>query len=173
MHVWDATSLITCAKFQVDGRLLLDYALDADTITIPMEVKEETVDSGLPRGFPDAVEIRRRVESGRIAVRAAERLSDPLEEVLELYGLQEGDKAVLRMALHEPDDVAVVTDDRLLYIVIQRCERGAMFLPDFVEKHAARGAFDAPTALKLLMAMRSRLPAGFVEHSARRLEGVI
>ena len=29
MHQWDATSLITCAKFQIGGRVVLDYALDA------------------------------------------------------------------------------------------------------------------------------------------------
>jgi hypothetical protein len=34
MIQWDATSLITCAKFQVDGRLVLDYMLDAAKIVM-------------------------------------------------------------------------------------------------------------------------------------------
>ena len=46
-------------------------------------------------------------------------------------------------------------------------------LPDFVEKAVADGVFDAVTGQKLLVAVRPRLPAGFVEHSLRRLEGVI
>jgi hypothetical protein len=38
MLQWDATSLITCAKFQVNGRLVLDYALSAGKIVIVQEV---------------------------------------------------------------------------------------------------------------------------------------
>jgi hypothetical protein len=34
MHQWDATSLITSAKFQFEGRLILDYALDVAQIVI-------------------------------------------------------------------------------------------------------------------------------------------
>jgi len=43
MTQWDATSLITCAKFQMDGRLVLDYALDAARIVVTTEVQQETV----------------------------------------------------------------------------------------------------------------------------------
>ena len=32
LHQWDATSLITCAKFQLEGRLRLDYVLDVARI---------------------------------------------------------------------------------------------------------------------------------------------
>lgn len=94
MNQWDSTSLITCAKFQVDGRLVLDYALDVAPIVITTEVKQETVDAGLAGGYPDAVEIKIRIDSGRIKVHTVARMSDPLEEVLDLYGLHEGDKAV-------------------------------------------------------------------------------
>ena len=44
-------------------------------------------------------------------------MSAPFEEVLDLYGLQEGDKAVVRLALQAVDVEATVTDDRLLYVV--------------------------------------------------------
>jgi hypothetical protein len=57
--------------------------------------------------------------------------------------------------------------------VLRRCRREVLFLPDFVEKAVTDGALDATTGQKLLLACRSRLPAGFVEHSLRRLEGVI
>lgn len=172
MNQWDATSLITCAKFQLDGRLVLDYALDATNIVIATEVQQETVLAGLAGGYPDAVEIKARIDSGQIEVRFSSRLSDPFEEVLDLYGLHEGDKAVIRLSLAADVD-ATITDDRLLFVVLRRCGREAMFLPDFVEKVVADGVFDAATGQKLLLEVRPRLPKGFVEHSIRRLEGVI
>ncbi|MBI3327245.1 MAG: hypothetical protein HYZ81_11160 [Nitrospinae bacterium] len=173
MHQWDATSLITCAKFQVDGRLVLDYVLDVANIVLSTEIQRETVDAGLAGGYPDAVEIKARIDSGRIEVRAVPRLSTPFEEVLDLYGLQEGDKAVVRLSLQSPDVEATVTDDRLLFVVLRRCGREVLFLPDFLEKSVGDGALDAASGQKLLLAVRPRLPAGFIEHSLRRLEGVI
>lgn len=173
MNQWDATSLITCAKFQVDGRLVLDYVLDAAKIVITTEVQQETVLAGLAGGYPDAVEIKARIDAGRIEVRPAARLAAPFENVLDLYGLHEGDKAVVRMSLQAADVKATVTDDRLLFVVLHRSGCSALFLPDFVEKYVAEGVFDAATGQEILLAIRPRLPKGFVEHSLRRLEGVI
>lgn len=173
VYQWDATSLITCAKFQVDGRLVLDYALDVATILLTTEVQGEAVESGLAGGYPDAVEIKRRVDSGRIRVGAVARLSDTFEGVLDLYGLSEGDKAVVRLSLQATEVKATVTDDRLLFVVLRRCGHEALFLPDFVGKAVLDGVFDSITAQKLLLAVRSRSHPGFVEHSLRRLEGVI
>ncbi len=58
----------------------------------------------------------------------------PFEEVLDLYGLQEGDKAVVRLALQSADVEATVTDDRFLYIVLRCCGYQGLFLPDFIEQ---------------------------------------
>jgi hypothetical protein len=173
MHQWDATSLITCAKFELEGRLVLDYALAAEKIVMTSEVQQETVDAGLARGYPDAVAIKERIDSGQIAVRTATRMSVSFEEVLDLYGLQDADKAVVRLALQSEDVDATVTDDRLLYVVLHRCGHQALFLPDFIEKSVVDGVYDAVTGQQLLLAVRPRLHAGFVEHSLRRLEGVI
>ena len=52
LHQWDATSLITCAKFQLEGRLILDYMLDVAHIVITREVQQETVEAGLAGGYP-------------------------------------------------------------------------------------------------------------------------
>ena len=112
-------------------------------------------------------------DTGRIEVRTVALRSASFEEVLDLYGLHPGDKAVVRLALQAADVEATVTDDRLLWIVLRRCGHEALFLPDFVEKAVAAGTFDAPNGQKLLLALRPRLPVGFVEHSLRRLEGVI
>jgi hypothetical protein len=100
-------------------------------------------------------------------------MSAPFEEVLDLYGLQEGDKAVVRLARQAADVEATVTDDRLLYIVLHRCGHQALFLPDLIEKAVADGICDVATGQQLLLAVRPRLHRGFVEHSLRRLEGVI
>jgi hypothetical protein len=59
------------------------------------------------------------------------------------------------------------------WIVLRRCGREALFLPDFVEKAVASGTCATTNGQKLLLALRSRLPVGFVEHSLRRLEGVL
>jgi hypothetical protein len=103
LHQWDATSLITCAKFQFEGRLILDYVLDVADIVITREVQQETVEAGLAGGYPDAVAIKERLDAGQIEVRTVDRTSAPFEEVLDLYGLQEGDKAVVRLALTAAD----------------------------------------------------------------------
>lgn len=68
---------------------------------------------------------------------------------------------------------ATVMDDRLLWVVLRRRGHAALFLPNFIEKTVAEGAFDAATGQQLLLALRARLPVGFVEHSLRRLEDVI
>ena len=170
---WDATSLITGAKFQVNGQIILDYALSAGKIVIVQEVQQETVTAGVAGGYPDAVEIKTRIDAGQIEVRPGVPLSPPFEEVLDLYGLHHGDKAVVRLALQMNDVEGTVTDDRLLWVVLRRCGHTALFLPDFIEKAVAEGAVDVATGQQLLFALRSRLPIGFVEHSLRRLEGVI
>jgi hypothetical protein len=173
MQQWDATSLITCAKFQINGRLVLDYALDVTKIVMTREVEQETVDAGMTGGYPDAVAIKERIDLGQIDVRTVAQISTPFEEVLDLYGLQEGDKSVVRMALQSADVEATVTDDRLLYVVLRRCGHQVLFLPDFIEKAVADDIYDATTGQQLLLAVRPRLHVGFVEHSLRRLEGVI
>jgi hypothetical protein len=174
MHQWDATSLITCAKFEVEGRLVLDYALAAERIVMTGEVQQETVDAGMARGYPDAVAIKERIDSGQIDVRTVEQMTAPFEEVLDLYGLQDADKAVVRLALQSEDVEATVTNDRLLYVVLRRCGHQALFLPDFIEKSVVGGGvYDTATGQQLLLAVRPRLHVGFVEHSLRRLEGVI
>jgi hypothetical protein len=128
---------------------------------------------GLTRGYPDAVAIKERIDAGNIEVRSVSRMSTHFEEVLDLYGLQEGDKAVVRLALQSADIIATVTDDRLLYVVLRRCGHQALFLPDFIENSVAGGVYDVTMGQQLLLAIRARLHVGFVEHSLRRLEGTI
>jgi hypothetical protein len=131
------------------------------------------VEAGLAGGYPDAVAIEERIDAGRIEVHTVARTSARFEEILDLYGLQEGDKAVVRLALTAADVAATVTDDRLLYIVLHRCGHQVLFLPDIIEKAVADNVCDATTGQQLLLAISPRLQRGFVEHSLCRLEGVI
>jgi hypothetical protein len=85
LHQWDATSLITCAKFQLEGRLILDYVLDVADIMITTEVQQETVEAELAGGYPDAVAMKERIDAGRIEVRTIARTSAPFEEILDLF----------------------------------------------------------------------------------------
>ena len=113
------------------------------------------------------------IAAERIEVRTVTRTSTRFEEVLDLYGLQEGDKAVVRLALTSADVAATVTDDRLRYIVLHRCGHQALFLPDFIEKAVADNVCDAMTGQQLLLTISPRLQRGFAEHSVSRLEGVM
>ena len=151
----------------------MDYALDVAKIVITREIQQETVNAGLAGGYPDAVAIKERIDAGRIEVRTVAQMPTPFEEVLDLYGLQDGDKAVVRLSLQSTDFDTTVTDDRLLYVVLRRCGCDILFLPDFIEKSVTAGIHDTVIGQQLLLAIRPRLHVGFIEHSLRRLEGVI
>ncbi len=118
------------------------------------------------------------VDGLRPASRRKIEAADPELTRVSLFDLNReadiaSDKAVVRLALQSVDVEATVTDDRLLYVVLSRCGHQALFLPDFIEKAAVDGVYDAATGQQLLLAVRPRLQVGFVEHSLRRLEGVI
>ena len=125
-------------KIPARSRLILDYGLDVADIVITTEVQQETVEAGLAGGYPDAVAIKERIDAGRIGVRTVARTSAPFEEVLDLYGLQEGDKAVVRLALQATDMAATVTDLRK-WGCRRRSLRGAR-LPLMLHTPAGHGA---------------------------------
>jgi hypothetical protein len=55
--LFDSGALITAAKFQVQGMLVIDHILQYCRLGIPSEVKRETVVSGLLFDYQDAKEI--------------------------------------------------------------------------------------------------------------------
>ncbi|MCI0692716.1 hypothetical protein L0337_12030 [candidate division KSB1 bacterium] len=68
LTLFDSGALITSAKFHVRGRLIVDYLIDCCRITIPPEVKYETVDMGLLFGYQDAEDLSKRLNAGHFLV---------------------------------------------------------------------------------------------------------
>ncbi|OGS46892.1 MAG: hypothetical protein A3K66_01175 [Euryarchaeota archaeon RBG_16_67_27] len=94
----DASPLIYLTKI---GRL--DVLDQYEEILVPPEVLSE-IDRGLAAGHPEALEVRRLVEKGRLRVRAARK---PRAE----WNLDPGEAAVLALARRAKVD-EVITDDR-------------------------------------------------------------
>lgn len=94
----DASPLIYLTRI---GRL--DVLNQYDEVLAPPEVIDE-IERGLASGHPEALEVRRLREKGRVIVRKAGR---PRTE----WNLDRGEAAVLALALKSKVD-EVVTDDR-------------------------------------------------------------
>lgn len=94
----DASPLIYLTKI---GRL--DVLDEYEEILVPPEVLSE-IECGLAAGHPEALEVRRLVEKGRLQVRKAGR---PRTE----WNLDRGEAAMLAIA-HRAKVDEVITDDR-------------------------------------------------------------
>lgn len=94
----DASPLIYLTKI---GQL--DVLDQYQEILVPPEVISE-IERGLAAGHPEALEVKRLVETGRLRIRGGGR---PRTE----WNLDRGEAAVLALALHRKAD-EVVTDDR-------------------------------------------------------------
>ena len=171
--IFDASCLITAAKFKSGSRFVLDRIADTHQIIIPPQVKKETVADGLKQGYTDAVEIGRRVKKGLIMVKAISNKMPVLEKVLDDYGVESGDREVLLLAEDTADYDFLVTDDQMLYIIAHRLELKVSFLPDLICKITSLGTIQPEEALKILAAIKPRYRKGFIEHSIKRVEGVI
>lgn len=78
-------------------------------VTVPVQVKVETVEKGKEKGFPDALLIERAIEEGWI--RTVEvKVNRRLGEVAETAGLQSAEVAVIYYA-HQNQMTALLDDD--------------------------------------------------------------
>jgi hypothetical protein len=168
--VFDASSLITATRFEVKGRPILDYILNKYHVVIPEAVKVEVVDEGLRGGYPDAVILNERVNAAKITVLAAVAHPD-LEVVLTDYGLEKGDRALLQICRARDKHLWAVTDDRLLYIVLNRFGLRPCFLPDVLEWLVAEKIWTLALGETALQAIQSRYRLGFIRHSLERMNG--
>jgi hypothetical protein len=159
--LFDANSLISSAKYSIRGRLVIDYILQGCTVKIPQKVKGEVVDEGIVGGYPDAVEIQKRINNGQIDVIPDNPLPGAFEELLTDYGLEDGDKSIIASRLRQPR-LLMVSDDQLLYIVASRLGWRILFLPDLIVRLFQKGIFNRAISLKLLFAIRPRFGKGLL-----------
>jgi hypothetical protein len=66
--IFDASSLITSARFEVNGQPILDCILDKYHVVVPEAVKVEVIDEGLRGGYSDAIVLNERVQAAKITV---------------------------------------------------------------------------------------------------------
>jgi len=171
--IFDSSSLITAAQFDVAGRLLIGFIADYAQLIIPEGVKVEVVDLGLQAGYSDALELDRLIKAGSITVKKAQPADPPFETVAAAYDVEPGDVEILRLCRHTSDYNYVVVDDRLLYLILHRFAMRPIFLPDLIVAMAKDGAITEDIGEQLLEAIRSRYRTGFIEHSLQMLKGVL
>lgn len=169
--VFDASALITAARFEVDGTPILDQILLGAHLWIPAMVKRETVDTGLEQGYTDAFLLQQRIRSGEIQVVNTSPEVSAFQVVLDDYGIEAGDKDLLWACRQFLDYDFVVVDDRLLYIILNRFGMHPCFLPDVLVSLAHRGRWSAELARKALDEIRPRYRLGFITHSLEQLKG--
>ena len=136
----DASPLIYLTRI---GRL--DVLDQYEEVLVPPEVVSE-IERGLEAGHPEALQVRRLVEMGRIAVRKGGR---PRSE----WNLDRGEAAVLALALRNRVD-EVVTDDRAAIGVAKYLGLRPVSVPFLLlrERRARRMSQDAfETSLRRLL----------------------
>jgi hypothetical protein len=169
--IFDASSLIAATRFEVGKQPIIDYILNDLKVVIPEEVKVEVVDQGLVRGYSDAVLLDQRVKAAAIEVTASKTTHPILETILHEYGLEDGDRAIVRICREISDYEWVVVDDRLLYIVLNRFGLRPSFLPDVIEWLVTENKWKQSLAESVLQTIRPRYRSGFITHSLERLNG--
>ncbi|NIU84854.1 MAG: hypothetical protein GWN31_11210 [Candidatus Thorarchaeota archaeon] len=83
------------------------------TFTIPSKVKEETVDEGKQKGYPDAYKIEEEINKGRIKVRELDAMHRKMKEEMtsKFRGLGEGEIEAISLADQEQVDLVSVDDE--------------------------------------------------------------
>ena len=81
--VFDASALITAARFEVEGTTILDHILPHYRVVIPETVKVEVVDAGLQGHYADAVLLAERVKTGVLQVITTHLAAGTFQTVLD------------------------------------------------------------------------------------------
>lgn len=171
--IFDASSLIAGAQFSVANQLIIQYVLGYAEVVIAEGVKDEAIDQGLQAGYPDAQALAGLVKAGAIKVEATQPADAVFEQVIDAYGVENGDKEVLRLCRQTPDYDHVIVDDRLLYLIIHRFNMRPLFLPDLIVMMAREKAVTETRAEQMLGAIKPRYRSGFIEHARQMLKGAL
>ena len=163
--VVDAASLITAAKFSVDGRTVAEHIARQCLLAIVPAVYNEVIIAG--SAHPDAVRVRDMATDGRIIVEAPPRSG---ASVLDGYKLGSGEKESIILALTQPSADYLVIDDRLAFIVSDRMTVPKILLVDLLVELVWKGFMERQLAEKMLGAIAPRYAPGFIPHTLTMLE---
>ena len=166
--IFDSGPLITACKFFVRGELIVDVILRSCSIIIPEAVKSETVDNA--KGFPDALEIARRIKRGFIEVEKI--LPTTVSPILNGYVLGAGEREAILLYQQRGGMDYLVIDEHPAYIISDRLGIKKGILPDLVVELVRRKDLGKDSARMILQAIDSRYPIGTVRHSLITLERV-
>jgi predicted nucleic acid-binding protein len=163
--VVDSASLITAAKFTVDGHTVVEYLAQCCLLRITPAVHQEVILAGAT--YPDAAHVQAMVTDGRITV-----ASPPVSaaSVLDGYKLGRGEKDSIILMLTQPDMDYLVVDDRLAFVVSDRMTVPKILLVDLLVELVWQGCMERQLAEKMLKAIAPRYAPGFIPHTLTMLE---
>ena len=162
--VLDSASLITAAKFVVDGSTVLEHLSRCCLLTIPSAVHREVVVAGA--AYPDAAQVQTMVTDGRIIVQTVEA---DAATVLDDYQLGAGEKESMILALTDSAVHHLVVDDRLAFIVSDRMTIPKILLADLVVELVWAGSVSLELGEAILRSVEPRYAQGFIPHTLTML----
>jgi len=162
--IFDSSVLITCCKFAVDGKLLIEHLSGICKILIPDAVSEEAIAAGAK--YRDAAVAEQMIRGGRIKV---EQVTVPAGGVLDRYRLGKGEKEAIVLGTKMEADF-ICTDDRLAYIVANRMKLNGILCLDLLIELWERRFIGREFIERAIEAIKPRYPEGFVYHTMRILE---
>ncbi len=113
--------------------------------------------------YPDARLADQLIADGRIEVTPVYL---PAGNVLEHYRLGPGEKESIALYLDRADELDfLVTDDRLAYVVSQRCGISAHLFLDLIIEFVERKLWRRELAEEVVNAVQQRFSGGFVPHT--------
>ena len=162
IFVFDSSPLVASCQFSVGGVSVAALAMAGAQVQIPPAVYDEVITRGGAR--PDALEAARLVRIGQIHLADATSIGEELEE-LQYYQLGRGEREALALTAHVTHDAMLVTDDFLALVVAPRLDLPSTLFLDFVVGRARRGERRIGEAQRIVQAVSTRYPQGFVPHS--------
>lgn len=163
--ILDSSSLITTAKFTVDGLTVAEHIAQRCQLIIASAVHNEVIVAGV--AHPDATQIQKMVARGQIAVETPPVSS---ATVLDSYKMGQGEKESIILTLTLPEVDNLVVDDRLAFIVSDRMTVPKILLADLLVELVWKGLLERELAEKILKAIEPRYATGFIPHTLTILE---
>jgi len=159
--VFDANALITCCQAAIARGPAIVSVLEASTLRIPAAVHQQV--RAASARYPDARLADRLIADGRIQVIPVQL---PAGNVLEHYRLGPGEKESIALYLDRADELDfLVTDDRLAYVVSQRCGIPSHLFLDLIIEFVERKLWRRELAEEVVNAAQHRFSGGFVPHT--------